>query len=112
MINYGLPEPEATSAAAFISVYISSQLIVFVAYGTSTYKVPRSRSQQSFPSEFPTDFDYKEQSVVVSNAVPGKATLVTLNRVPVRLIELLCGKAKHDEVVGPMIFPADIGYPF
>ncbi|KAJ8590587.1 DJ-1 [Rhizopogon salebrosus TDB-379] len=75
-------------------------------------------SHPSVQSEFPTDFDYKEQSVVVSNAVPGKATLVT-SRGPgtafpfaFTLIELLCGKAKRDEVVGPMIFPTGVGYPF
>ncbi|KAJ8582762.1 class I glutamine amidotransferase-like protein [Rhizopogon salebrosus TDB-379] len=71
-------------------------------------------SHPSVQSEFPTDFDYKEQSVVVSNAVLGKATLVTGTAFPFAftLIELLCGKAKRDEVVGPMIFPTGVGYPF
>ncbi|OAX39635.1 class I glutamine amidotransferase-like protein [Rhizopogon vinicolor AM-OR11-026] len=75
-------------------------------------------SHPSVQSEFPDYFDYKEQSVVVSDAVAGKATLVT-SRGPgtafpfaFTLVELLCGKAKRDEVVGPMIFPTGIGYPF
>ncbi|KAJ8582758.1 hypothetical protein M405DRAFT_830098, partial [Rhizopogon salebrosus TDB-379] len=52
---------------------------------------------------FAVNFDYKEQSVVVSNAVPGKMAPVT------RYGGLL---AKRDEVVGPMIVPTGIGYPF
>ncbi|KAG2041082.1 DJ-1 [Suillus americanus] len=77
-------------------------------------------SHPSVQSEFPDHFDYKEQNVVVSDAVPGKATLVT-SRGPgtafpfaFTLIELLCGKEKRDEVVGPMIFPSSTvtGYPF
>ncbi|KAG1738734.1 class I glutamine amidotransferase-like protein [Suillus lakei] len=77
-------------------------------------------SHPSIQSDFSValDFDYKEQSVVVSDAVPDKATLVT-SRGPgtvfpfaFMLIELLCGKAKCDEVVGPMIFPSGTGYPF
>ncbi|KAG1887592.1 class I glutamine amidotransferase-like protein [Suillus subluteus] len=78
-------------------------------------------SHPSVQSEFPDHFDYKEQhAVVVSDAVPGKATLVT-SRGPgtafpfvFTLIELLCGKEKRDEVVGPMIFPSGTvtGYPF
>lgn len=77
-----------------------------MAYGIYTCKVPRSQLQQIFPVSrlrrthpsranslpvsygnsdedesiyllFAVDFDYKEQSVVVSDAVPDKATLIT-----------------------------------
>ncbi|KAG1815112.1 class I glutamine amidotransferase-like protein [Suillus subaureus] len=78
-------------------------------------------SHPSVQSDFSVaiDFDYREQDVVVSDAVPGKATLVT-SRGPgtafpfvFTLIELLCGKEKRDEIVGPMIFPSGTvtGYP-
>ncbi|KAG6331358.1 hypothetical protein ID866_7732 [Astraeus odoratus] len=63
-------------------------------------------------------FDYKEDSVIVSDKVEGKGTLVT-SRGPgtafpfaFKLVELLCGKAKSDEVRGPMMFPPGIAYPY
>jgi len=63
-------------------------------------------------------YDYKEDSVVVSDEVPGKGRLVT-SRGPgtvfpfaFKLVELLCGKAKSDEVREPMMFPPGVGYPY
>lgn len=60
-------------------------------------------------------FEYKEDSVVVSN---GKGTLVT-SRGPgtvfpfaFKLVELLCGEAKRDEVREPMMFPPGVDYPY
>ncbi|KAG0707906.1 class I glutamine amidotransferase-like protein [Suillus ampliporus] len=77
-------------------------------------------SHPSVQSEFPDHFDYKEQSVVVSWRLLLCACLSpfycrrigTAFPFAFTLIELLCGKAKRDEVVGPMIFPSDTGYPF
>ncbi|KAH7882348.1 class I glutamine amidotransferase-like protein [Phlebopus sp. FC_14] len=67
--------------------------------------------------ELKKNFDYKEETVVVSDKVEGKATLVT-SRGPgtafpfaFKLVELLCGKAKSDEIRGPMMFPPSIPYP-
>ncbi|KAI6139614.1 class I glutamine amidotransferase-like protein [Pisolithus thermaeus] len=83
-------------------------------------------------------FDYQEDSVVVSDKVEGKGTLVT-RYVPLhveqgyasmaevapssrgpgtafpfafKLVELLCGKEKRDEVRGPMMFPSSVPYPY
>ncbi|KIM59086.1 hypothetical protein SCLCIDRAFT_1187977 [Scleroderma citrinum Foug A] len=63
-------------------------------------------------------FEYKDDSVVVSDKVEGKGTLVT-SRGPgsafpfaFKLVELLCGKAKSDEVRDPMMFPPSIPYPY
>ncbi|KAI6107857.1 class I glutamine amidotransferase-like protein [Pisolithus croceorrhizus] len=63
-------------------------------------------------------FDYQEDSVVVSDKVEGKGTLVT-SRGPgtafpfaFKLVELLCGKEKRDEVRGPMMFPSSVPYPY
>ncbi|KAL4068618.1 class I glutamine amidotransferase-like protein [Scleroderma yunnanense] len=63
-------------------------------------------------------FEYKEDSVVVSDKVEGKGTLVT-SRGPgtafpfaFKLVELLCGKAKSDEVRDPMMFPPSVLYPY
>ncbi|KAF8555784.1 DJ-1 [Imleria badia] len=62
-------------------------------------------------------YEYKEDAVVVSDEVPGKGTLVT-SRGPgtvfpfaFKLVELLCGKAKVEEVREPMMFPAGVEYP-
>lgn len=63
-------------------------------------------------------FEYQEDSVVVSDKVEGKGTLVT-SRGPgtafpfaFKLVELLCGKEKSNEVRGPMMFPPSVPYPY
>ncbi|KIK95550.1 hypothetical protein PAXRUDRAFT_140459 [Paxillus rubicundulus Ve08.2h10] len=69
-------------------------------------------------NELTTLYDYREDTVVVSNEVPGKGTLVTslwstgtVFPFAFKLVELLCGKAKSDEIRGPMMFPPGVPYP-
>jgi len=77
-----------------------------------TSKLPKQKltSHPSVKSKLDQDFDYSEDSVVVSNKLvtsrgPGTTFLFALT-----LVELLCGSAKREEVHGPMVFPD--GTPF
>ncbi|KZT28111.1 DJ-1 protein [Neolentinus lepideus HHB14362 ss-1] len=67
-------------------------------------------SHPSVKSELDKDFDYSEESVVVSKNLvtsrgPGTAFPFALT-----LVELLCGKDKKEEIRGPMVFP--LGTPW
>ncbi|KAF9239289.1 class I glutamine amidotransferase-like protein [Melanogaster broomeanus] len=63
-------------------------------------------------NELTTVYDYQEDTVVVSNKVPGQGHTGTAFPFAFKLVELLCGKAKSDEVRGPMMFPPSIPYPY
>jgi len=72
-----------------------------------TAKLPSQplTSHPSVQSLLENEFEYSEESVVVSDNLitsrgPGTAFPFALT-----LVELLCGKEKRDEIRGPMIFP-------
>jgi len=72
-----------------------------------TAKLPSQplTSHPSVRSLLEIDFEYSEESVVVSNNLitsrgPGTAFLFALT-----LTELLCGREKREEIRGPMVFP-------
>ncbi|KAH0834879.1 class I glutamine amidotransferase-like protein [Lanmaoa asiatica] len=105
--------------------YQSNKIVAMICAGTLAAKTAGLPFQPvtSHPvikNNLVSAYDYKEDSVVVSsNEVPGKGTLVTrcVDRgtafpFALKLIELLCGKAKSDEVVEPMMFPPGTGYPY
>ncbi|KAK7063378.1 glutathione-independent glyoxalase DJR-1.1 [Favolaschia claudopus] len=77
-----------------------------------TSKLPRQplTSHPSVKTQLENDYDYSEDSVVISNKLvtsrgPGTAFPFALT-----LVELLCGAEKRDEVRAPMVFPS--GTPF
>ncbi|KAI6006963.1 class I glutamine amidotransferase-like protein [Pisolithus albus] len=60
-------------------------------------------------------FEYREDSVVVSDkveAVTNERVAGTAFPFAFKLVELLCGKEKSDEVRGPMMFPPSVPYPY
>ncbi|KAG2353925.1 class I glutamine amidotransferase-like protein [Suillus spraguei] len=91
--------------------YAEKRIIGMICAGSKvaiTAKLPGQpiTSHPSVQSEFPDHFDYREQSVVVSDvasSIPPRTAFPFV----FTLIELLCGKEKRDEVVGPMMFPSD-----
>ncbi|KAF8655020.1 hypothetical protein AX16_003290 [Volvariella volvacea WC 439] len=67
-----------------------------------------SRKLTSHPSVkeyLDTAFDYSEDPVVVSQGLVTSRGPGTAFPFAFKLVELLCGKAKRDEVIAPMIFP-------
>lgn len=72
-----------------------------------TAKLPSQpiTSHPSVQSLLENDFEYSEESVVVSDNLitsrgPGTAFPFAL-----KLVELLCGQERRDEIRGPMVFP-------
>ncbi|KAG6379733.1 class I glutamine amidotransferase-like protein [Boletus reticuloceps] len=101
--------------------YESNKIVAMICAGTLAAKTAGLPSQPvtSHPvvkNDLASTYDYKEDSVVVSDEVPGKGTLVTrcahstVFPFAFKLVELLCGKAKSDEVRVPMMFPRGIDY--
>ncbi|KAF8805592.1 DJ-1 [Phlegmacium glaucopus] len=77
-----------------------------------TAKLPSQplTSHPSVRSLLENEFEYSEESVVVSDHLitsrgPGTAFPFALT-----LVELLCGKEKRDEICGPMVFPPNTPY--
>ncbi|KAF9226387.1 DJ-1 [Gyrodon lividus] len=103
--------------------YEGNKIVAMICAGTLAAKtagLPHQpvTSHPVIQNELNTLYDYQEEAVVVSNKVSGKGTLVT-SRGPgtvfpfaFKLVELLCGKAKSDEIRGPMMFPPGIPYPY
>ncbi|KAF8838922.1 DJ-1 [Paxillus ammoniavirescens] len=128
VIPGGLKGAEALSRSTEVQTlvrqyYEGNKIVAMICAGTLAAKTAGLGHQPvtSHPviqNELTTLYDYREDTVVVSNEVPGKGTLVT-SRGPgtafpfaFKLVELLCGKAKSDEIREPMMFPPGIPYPY
>ncbi|KIJ61452.1 hypothetical protein HYDPIDRAFT_31321 [Hydnomerulius pinastri MD-312] len=112
---------QSTEVQTLVRQYYEGNKIVAMicTLAAKTAGLPRQQvtSHPVIQNDLTTAYDYKEDSVVVSDNVPGKGILVT-SRGPgtafpfaFKLVELLCGKAKSDELRGPMMFPPSVPYP-
>ncbi|KAG8216508.1 class I glutamine amidotransferase-like protein [Butyriboletus roseoflavus] len=127
IIPGGLKGAEALSQSTEVQTlvreyYEGNKIVAMICAGTLAAKTAGLPFQTvtSHPvvkNDLVSIYDYKEDSVVVSNDVPNKGTLVTryvdgtVFPFAFKLVELLCGKAKSDQVREPMMFPAG-SYPY
>ena len=94
-----------------IRIYLEQDKFVgMICAGTLAAKaagLPRQplTSHPSVKQELENDFDYSEESVVVSGKLVTSRGPGTAFQFALTLVESLCGKEKREEVFGPMVFP-------
>ncbi|KLO16151.1 DJ-1 protein, partial [Schizopora paradoxa] len=72
---------------------------------TSAFPKLSLTSHPSVKGELETEFDYKEDAVVVNSGLITSRGPGTTFPFALKIVELLCGKEKRNEVQGPMVFP-------
>ncbi|KAG9052647.1 hypothetical protein FS842_009460 [Serendipita sp. 407] len=92
------------------SQYEGSRLIGMICAGSlvaKTSKLPKQpiTSHPSVKRQLESDYEYKEESVVVSGKLVTSRGPGTAFPFAFKIIELLCGEAKVKEVRDPMVFP-------
>ncbi|EIW55537.1 DJ-1 [Trametes versicolor FP-101664 SS1] len=92
---------EYLQAGKFVGMICAGSL------AASTAGLPRQpiTSHPSVRDQLKDDFDYSEESVVISGKLVTSRGPGTTFPFALTLVELLCGKEKRAEVAGPMVFP-------